>query len=75
MVEVLKLTDDTLAMPPPKDSRGLLLEAAEYSMLLGWTSPVTAVAIHNSSSEGSLSDTKLLWSWETRKKRAFPLTW
>ena len=59
MVEVLKQTDDTLVMPP-KDSRGLLLEAAENSLLLRWTSPVMVVAIHNTSSEGSLSWHKVI---------------
>ena len=57
-VEVLNLEptwlelDDALAELPPRDI-GLFVEAAEGSVLCGWTSPVTTVAIRNTSSAGS----------------------
>ena len=37
-----------------------LLKATESSMLLGWTSPATTVAIRNTSSVGNLSWHKVM---------------
>ena len=47
--------DDALAELPPRDISGLFVEAAEGSVLCGWTSPATTVAIRNTSSAGSLN--------------------